>query len=92
MEEKDAGEDGGAGGDVPHVQDRVDEGHTAQLPVVAGDEASFHSISISKKIPFGIITKIKDRTPLPPPLAFFPQKIHMKIHSGEKSPEVGGAK
>ena len=47
MEEKDADEDGGEGGEVPQVQDGADQGHAAQLPVVAGDWASFHSISIT---------------------------------------------
>ena len=48
MEEKAADEDGGAGGEVPHVQDGADEGDAAQLPVVAGDRASFvlsHTLS-----------------------------------------------
>ena len=48
MEEKDADEDGGEGGEVPHVQDGADQGHAAQLPVIAGDRESFHSISITK--------------------------------------------
>ena len=41
MEEKDASEDGGEGGEVPQVEDGADQGHAAQLPVVAGDRASF---------------------------------------------------
>ena len=41
MEEKDAREDGGEGGEVPQVEDGADQGHAAQLPVVAGDRASF---------------------------------------------------
>ena len=41
MEEKDASEDGGEGGEVPQVEDGADQGHAAQLPVVAGDQASF---------------------------------------------------
>ena len=48
VEEKDADEDGGEGGEVPQVQDGADQGHAPQLPVVAGDWASFHSISITK--------------------------------------------
>ena len=42
MEEKDADEDGGEGGEVPQVQDGADQGHAPQLPVVAGDWESFH--------------------------------------------------
>ena len=48
MEEKDADEDGGEGGEVPQVQDGADQGHAPQLPVVAGDRESFHLISISR--------------------------------------------
>ena len=48
VEEKDADEDGGEGGEVPQVQDGADQGHAAQLPVVAGDRESFHLISISR--------------------------------------------
>ena len=45
MEEKAADEDGGAGGEVPHVQDGADQGDAAQLPVVAGDWVSFHGLN-----------------------------------------------
>ena len=50
MEEKDADEDGGAGGEVPHVQDGADEGHAAQLPVVAEDRASFLNLSLFQNV------------------------------------------
>ena len=35
MDEKDACEDGGEGGEGPQVQDGADQGYAAQLPVVA---------------------------------------------------------
>ena len=41
VEEEESGEEGGAGAEVPDVQDGADQGQAPQLPVVTGEKRSF---------------------------------------------------
>ena len=41
VEEEESREEGGAGAEVPDVQDGADQGQAPQLPVVTGEKRSF---------------------------------------------------